>query len=37
MVDDVHGSLKAFLDYVDGKKTDDEFVRDIDAAVVKAR
>ena len=35
--DDVHGSLKEFLDYVAGKPSDDEYVKKLDAAVYKAR
>ena len=35
--DDVHGSLKEFLDYVAGKPSNDEYVRKLEAAVFKAR
>ena len=35
--DDVHGSLKAFLDYVAGKPSDDAYVKKLEAAVYKAR
>lgn len=35
--DDVHGSLKEFLDYVAGKPSDDEYVKKLEAAVYKAR
>ena len=35
--DDVHGSLKEFLDYVAGKPSDDEYVKKLEAAVHKAR
>jgi len=35
--DDVHGSLKKFLDYVAGKPSDDEYVKKLEAAVYKAR
>ena len=36
-MDDIGGSLRAFLDYVAGKNADDDYVRRLDAAVRKAR
>ena len=36
-MDDVSHKLKAFLDYVVGKPTDDEYVQKLEAAVKKAR
>ncbi len=36
-MDDVSDELKAFLDYVAGKKPDDSFVEELDAAVKEAR
>ncbi len=36
-LDDVDDKLKAFLDYVAGKPVDDEYVRRLDAAVIRAR
>ena len=35
--DDVDPKLKAFLDYVAGKSVDDEYVKKLDAAVMKAK
>ena len=32
-MDDIHGGLKAFLDYVAGKPVDDDYVAKLDAAV----
>ena len=34
---DVHGSLKAFLDYVAGRTSDDDFVKKVDDAVKMAK
>ena len=36
-IDDVNGRLLAFLDYVAGKPSDDEYVQKLDEAVKKAR
>lgn len=36
-LDDVSKELKAFLDYVAGKKSDDSFVKKLDEAVKKAK
>ena len=36
-MDDVSVELKAFLDYVAGKVTNDSFVQELDAAVEKAK
>lgn len=36
-MDDVSKELKAFLDYVGGKITDDTFVQELDEAVVEAK
>ena len=35
--DDVDPKLRAFLDYVAGKSVDDEYVKKLDAAVMKAK
>ena len=35
--DDIDDKMKAFLDYVAGKKTDDEYVKKLDQAVKKAK
>jgi predicted transposase/invertase (TIGR01784 family) len=35
--DDVPEKLRAFLDYVDGRPSDDEYVKKVDAAVMRAR
>lgn len=37
IMDDVSEELKAFLDYVAGKKSDDSFVRELEEAVKEAR
>ena len=36
-MDDVSDKLKAFLDYVAGKPSDDEYVQKLEAAVKKAK
>ena len=36
-MDDVNGRLLAFLDYVAGKPSDDEYIQKLDEAVKKAR